>query len=117
MVSGGFLEARSDAAELLEFAEAAFDEMALGVEMLVERVFAGARWIAGNDGQRTFVGDGLAEVVGVVGGVGHHDLGRQSFDQRRCLRHIAAMTGGEGKADGTAQAPDREVDFGAQAAP
>ena len=47
----------SDTAELLEFAKAAFDEMALGIEMLVERVFAGMRGIAGDDGERALVGD------------------------------------------------------------
>jgi len=41
MVSGSFFEAGSDAAGVLKFAEAAFDEITLGVEMPVERVFAG----------------------------------------------------------------------------
>jgi hypothetical protein len=39
VISGGLLEAGCDASELLELLEAAFDEMALGIEMLVERVF------------------------------------------------------------------------------
>jgi hypothetical protein len=34
----GFFEAGCDAPELLELSEAAFDEMALGIEMLVERI-------------------------------------------------------------------------------
>ena len=35
VVAGGFLEAGSDAAELLELAEAALEEVALSVEMFV----------------------------------------------------------------------------------
>jgi hypothetical protein len=42
VISGGFFEAGSDAAELLEFGEAALHEMTLGIEMLVEWVFPGA---------------------------------------------------------------------------
>ena len=55
------LEAGCDASELLEFGEAAFDEVALGVELLVERMFLGARGVAGDDGKRAFVGDDLSE--------------------------------------------------------
>ena len=39
VISGGLFEASCDAAELLELGEAALHEMALGIEMLVERVF------------------------------------------------------------------------------
>jgi hypothetical protein len=39
VISGGFFEAGGDATELLEFGKAAFHEMALGTEMLVERIF------------------------------------------------------------------------------
>jgi hypothetical protein len=41
VVARGFLEAGGDASELLELGEAAFDEMALGVEVAVERMFEG----------------------------------------------------------------------------
>jgi hypothetical protein len=37
-----FLRADCDAAELLELAEAAFDEMALGMEVRIERMLEGA---------------------------------------------------------------------------
>jgi hypothetical protein len=36
IISSGLFEAGCDTAELLELREAAFDEMALGIEMLVE---------------------------------------------------------------------------------
>jgi hypothetical protein len=41
-VSRGFFVAGCNASEVLEFAEAAFDEMAFFVDVLVERVFFGA---------------------------------------------------------------------------
>lgn len=82
-VSGG------DASELFEFAEAAFNEVALGVEMLIQRVFLGARGIVGYDGDRALVGDRLTEVVGVVGGVRHDRLGGQAFDQWPSLGRVA----------------------------
>ena len=39
VISGGLFEAGCDATELLELAEAAFHEMTLGIQMLVERIF------------------------------------------------------------------------------
>lgn len=89
--------------------------MALGVEMLVEGMFASARRVAGNDSDSTLCGDGLTEVIGIVGGIGHDHLGWQSIDQRRGLRHIAAMTRGESEPDRAAQPANRKVDLGTQA--
>jgi hypothetical protein len=37
--SGGLFEAGCEAAKLLELGEAAFDQMALGIEVLVEQIF------------------------------------------------------------------------------
>lgn len=84
--------------------------MALGVEMLVEGMFASARRVAGNDSDSTLCGDGLTEVIGIVGGIGHDHLGWQSIDQRRGLRHIAAMTRGESEPDRAAQPANRKVE-------
>ncbi len=66
VVPGGLLKACGDPPELLEPAEAALHQMALGVEVLVERVLAGARRVVGDDGERALVGDGRAQVVGVI---------------------------------------------------
>jgi hypothetical protein len=41
--------------------------MALGIEMLVERIFECPRRVVGDDGERALGGDGLAQVIGVVG--------------------------------------------------
>ena len=57
------VEAGCDAAELLEFAEAAFDQVALCVEVLVERVLAGSGGVVWDDGECALVGYGLTELV------------------------------------------------------
>jgi len=75
-----FFEAGCDATELLELAEAAFHEMALGMEMFVERIFEGSRGVVGDDGGRALGCDGLAQVIRVIGRIGHDDLGGQSLD-------------------------------------
>src|SRR5260370_5248751 len=74
VVGCGFLEARGDASELLEPAEAAFGEMSLGIEVSIERMLARWRWVVGDDGERAFAGDRQPEVVGVIGGIGDDDL-------------------------------------------
>ncbi|MET4735602.1 hypothetical protein ABIE64_004348 [Thalassospira sp. MBR-102] len=91
--------------------------MALGVEMLVERIFSGARWVVGNDRERALVDDGLAEVIGVVGGVGHDRLDRQVLDQGFSLRHVTLLACGEREAHRASQAAHGHMDLGAQPAP
>ncbi len=86
--------------------------MALGIEVGIEWMLAGARGIVGNDGECALVGDGPADLVAVVGGVGHHHFGRQVFDQRQGLRGVAAVAGSENEADRAAEASDGEVDLG-----
>jgi hypothetical protein len=56
--------------KLLELAEAALDEVALGVEVFVDWMLECARRIVGDHGERAHFRDSLAEVVGVTGGVG-----------------------------------------------
>jgi len=50
--------------------------MALGIEVLVERVFECAGWVVGDDGERTLSDDGLTQMIGVIGRIGHDHLGR-----------------------------------------
>ena len=54
-------------------------------------MLAGAEGIAGDDRNRTLLSDVLAQVVGVIGGIGDDDPGWQLLDQRGGLRRIAAM--------------------------
>lgn len=90
--------------------------MSLGVEMLVEGMLLGARRVVGNDGEGTLGSDGLTEVIGIISGVGHHDLGGETFDQSAGLRGIAFLACRQDEADRTSQASDGQVYLGAQAA-
>src|SRR3546814_16104870 len=62
------------------------------------------------------LGDLRAQTIGIVGGVGHDRLGWEPLDQRERLRCVATLAGGQEEPHGTAQASDRHVDLGAQAA-
>ena len=115
VVSSGFLVAGSDAAELLEPGEAAFDEMALLVELPVERVLGGSRGVVGDHRLGIHGGDDCPEVVGVIGGVSQHDLGLVPADQAGSLRHVASVTAGQVEGDRTAKPTHGQVDLGAQA--
>jgi len=101
---------------VLELAEAAFDEMSLGIEVSIQWMLAGSRLVVGNDGNRALSGDGLPEVVGVISGIGDDELDWQAVDQRSSLGRIAGLAGGEDEADWTAQAAHGEMDLGGQAA-
>ena len=79
--------------KLLELAEAAFDQVALGIEVGIERMFGRGRRVVGDDGDGVFIGDHGAEGVGVIGRVGDHHLGRQTLDEGRGLRRVACLTG------------------------
>jgi curved DNA-binding protein CbpA len=116
VVGCGFLEARGDASELLEPAEAAFDEMSLGIEVSIERMLGRSRGVVGDDGERTFAGDRQPEVVGVIGGIGDDDIGGHAVDERSGLRSITGLAGGEDEAHRAAQAANGEMDLGGQAA-
>lgn len=89
--------------------------MALGVEVLVERVFASAGRVVGDDRDGALGGDRLAQRVGVAGGIGQDDLGGQAVDQGVSLRAVAALPAGQREAHRRAQPPDGQVDLGAQA--
>jgi hypothetical protein len=92
---GCLLETGGDAAELLELAEAALDEVTLRVEVGVDRVLAGPRGIVWDDGLGTFCSDGAADVVGVVSGISDDDLGGCAIEEKSSLRSIAGLACGE----------------------
>jgi Helix-turn-helix domain len=102
IVSGGFFEARCHSAELLKLTEAAFDKVTLGIEVLVEGMFLSSGWIIGNDGQRALFVDGSTEIIGVIGGISHDDLGGQVLDQGAGLWGITFLPRRQSEPDGTA---------------
>ena len=115
-VSGGLFVSGCDAPKLFQLGEAAFDEMTFGVSGFVERVFDGARWIVGNDGYSAFFGNCGANGIGIVGGVGHDDVGVEPLDKGDRLRRVASLAGGEDQPDRAAQATHGQMDLGAEPA-
>ena len=54
-------------------------------------------------------------MVGVISGVGHHDLRGEALDQGAGLRRIASLAGREDEPHRAPQATDSQMDLGAQA--
>jgi hypothetical protein len=74
------------AAELLEPAEAAFDEMSLGIEMLVDGILAIPRRVVGNDG-RARLWAIVRRKWSASYGIGDDGLSGHALDERSCLGH------------------------------
>jgi hypothetical protein len=81
--------------------------------MVVERVLLGARGVVGDDGECALVSDRLAKMIGVIGGVGHDDLGGEALDQGAGLWCIASLAGGEDEPHRASQATDSQMDLSA----
>lgn len=90
--------------------------MTLGIEMPVEGVSLCAGGVVGDHGEGALSGDGLAQAIAVIGGIGHDNLGRQSLDEGIGYRGISLLAGREREAHWAAQPADGQVDLGAQAA-
>ena len=84
--------------------------------MGVERVLAGSRWVVRDDGLGPFLCDGVANVVGVVSGIGDDKLGWGTIEQGGSLRSIADLASREEQADRAAESSDGEMNFRSQAA-
>ena len=76
-----------------------------------------AGWIVWDDRDGPGLGDGFAEGVGVVGGIGQHGSRSILSEQGDGLRRIPPLPGGEDEPDRAAEAPHGEVDLRAQPAP
>ena len=100
---------------MLELVEAAFDEMPFLVEGGIERKLSGPGGVGGDDRLSPGGGNIPAEVVGVIGGVGDHLLGRQAGDQGLGLGDVIALAGGQQEAHRQAQTAHRQVDLARQA--
>ena len=71
--------------------------------------------IVGDHRHSTFLSDGIAQAITVIGGVGHYDIGGQAFDQGIGLRRIALLACSQCEADRAAETTYRHVYLGAQA--
>jgi len=88
--------------------------MPLGIEMLVERIFFGTGRIVGDDRERAAVRDRLAEMVCIIGGIGHDDVCGQVFDQGCRLGRVACLARCQDEPDGASQPPNGQMDLCAQ---
>ena len=88
----------------------------MGIEMLVERMLERARRIVGNDGLGAFLGDGLADVVSIVGGVSDDHRCGGALKEANSLRRIALLASGEDETHRTSQTARSQVDLCTQAA-
>jgi hypothetical protein len=86
------------------------------VDRLVEVALAGPRGIVGDDGDGACLGDGGAEVVGIIGGIGQDEAWPVLIKQGGSLWGIATLPGGQDNPDRAAEAADGEMDLRAPAA-
>lgn len=106
VVSGG------DAAEVLEPAEHALDEIAALVGFGVEGVMSLAGGVVGDHRQRAALDQEAADGVAVVSGVGSQAVGRlDGGDQVDGGAGVAELTGGDGQGDRPALPIDQGVDL------
>jgi hypothetical protein len=76
---------------VFELAEAALDEVTFLVDGFVEVEFCGPRGIAGDNGGGAGLGEGDAEVVGIVSGIGQDEAWSILVEQSSSLWGIAAL--------------------------
>src|SRR5438445_11873143 len=89
--------------------------MGLGLGVLVGWLFERTLRVVGDDGECALGGDGLTQVIGVIGRIGHDDLGGQSLDQCGGLRCIALLARGKYEPHRTSQTANGHMYLGAQA--
>jgi hypothetical protein len=116
VIAGCLFIACGHAAKLLELTEAAFDEVALCVEMFVERIFERSRGIVGADGLGAFFGCSFSDVIGIVSCVGDDKFSRGCSEKSVGLRGVAFLARSEDETDRASQSAHSQVDLGAQAA-
>lgn len=107
------LTSQWDASEAFDLVEEAFDEMALLVEMLVERMLEGAGWVRGDlRAVAEIIADEITQRVGVIGGVCDDMLdASHACEQGARLRTIAPLTGRDRHAQRGAESIDGGVDL------
>ena len=114
-VSGELVVARGDAAEVFEFVEEAFDEVALSVEVSVDGALLPAAALGWNVRSRSMVGDHPNDGLGVVAAVRHGvGGGPQAVEQRGDEGFVGGLAGRDEQADGKASGVDHRVKLGAQ---
>ena len=99
-----------------ERAEAAFDEIALFVELAVVRDGLDAVDFGRDDGTHALLSHKGTDGIGVVALVGDNALGFLALQERDGLLAVGLFPSGEQEAQGASQAIAKQVDFGGQSA-
>ena len=116
-VSGEFVVAGRDAAEVLDATEGVFDQVAVSVSPRV--IGDGALSVAAsrNDGHDRDAAQHLAQRIGVISLVGEDVAGSgQICEQNRCGLHVGDIARGQVKSKGSPQNVCQSVDFAGLAA-
>ena len=92
-----------DTAVDFEFAETAFDEIPLSVELFVVPVLVFASALGWNNRLHSFGPDERSNLVGIITFVGNHRLGRVSGQQRRGALAVSLLPAGQQQAQGSSQ--------------
>ena len=112
-IAGELVVSSSDAAEVLEAAEAALDDISALVGSLVEGMDDDAVGFVGDDRLCAAIDDLGAQVVTVIAFVG--DEGAHGRGERQHVggsSDVGILTGGEMKNDGPAERVAQAMDFG-----
>lgn len=91
----GFVVARRDAAEVFDFVDKAFDEMAFLVEVGIVGGSLSAGAVRRDHSDHAAGVEVRSQGIGVEGRVGDQDLDGQPADERFGLRHLVHLTRGE----------------------
>jgi hypothetical protein len=101
-----------NASPVFETAEHPFDEVALPVGSLVERVRTFPRRVVWDDGSGSALGKERSQAIGIVCGVGHAKTRwGQGGQQRQSAANITQLTGRYFESDGASFSVDDGVDF------
>jgi len=114
-VSGELVEAGGDASEVLELVEEALDEVALPVEIGIDRSLDLDVALCGDMGLPTSGADQVDQRSRVVPAICDEGFGRrQGLDQARCHGLVGSLAGREQQSDRQSLFVDNGVDLGAQ---
>ena len=114
-VSGEFVVSGCDPPEVLEFVEEAFDEVALAVDMEIDRALDLDVALGGDVSVGAAGLDEFDDGAGIIAAVGDHVAGQtQSVDQDRKRGFVGGLARREYEPDRQAASVDDDVDLGAQ---
>jgi hypothetical protein len=116
-IAGGFVIARCDRPELLEFAEKTLDQMALFVEFAIE--LAGCQAVCPGRDYGGFASrcQRLEDsAIGIEGAIRDQQIGGQVRQQRISPGQVVRLSRRQQKAQRIAERVDQRMDLGAQTA-